>query len=395
MVYNSNNMLYKKIKRTKIFIFCLLISLIAIEVASDELSQQDLYILNGLQDIANYNFQSAQENFMQLYKLDTENPAPYFYFAYQILRMKDYYSEEDYQNVLKYLNYAESLADKTLAKKPDDVNSLFYKAASNALKAFVEGFKGSWWESAQAGKEMRSYSNKLLQVDPNNIDALYFLGTYNYFADILPSVQKFIRKLLFIPGGDKDKGLSQLQKAAESGRYTKIEAMQNLLLIYTYFEKNCDSAQPYAFSLIKQFPNNPYFKLVLSHCYYRQQKWDHCTAALSNIPKKYSYLKQQDHAPLFYEIEYWLARCYLHKSEFEKAFNLLNDIINEHPTKPSWLYQWSLLSTAQAYDLLNDNENALLYYNKVLSIKDYRNAHSRVKWRLKNNKPLPLAYTDY
>lgn len=362
---------------------------------NQDTAQEEAYIIDGLQNIANFQFKQAHIDFVNLYKLNNKNPSSYFYFAWLLAKMQYYYSPNDYENIFKYLDYAESLADKSLQKNQKDITSLFYKASSNALRSFIEGRRNSWWDSTKFGKEMRKYALKILEIDPNHTDALYFLGTYNYFADILPAVQKFVKTLLFIPSGNKKNGLKQLQTAAESGFYTKIEAAQTLLLIYTYFENDCEKAEPYAISLIKQFPNNPYYKLLLTHCYYKKQKWDLCTNILSDTPIKFNYLKNSSNAPLLYEIEYRLARCYMHQSQFEKSIMLLTDLTNERPEQPPWLYQWSLLSLAQVYDLTNDEENALLHYNKALSLNDYKGAHSKIKWRLKNNKPLPLYITDY
>lgn len=357
--------------------------------------EEEAYIIDGLHNIANFQFQEAHIDFKNLYKVNNKNPAPYFYFAWLLTKMQYYPSPKDYENIFKYLDYAELLADKSIQKNQKDITSLFYKTASNALRSFMEGYRNSWWDSAKSGKEMRKYALKILEIDPNNADALYFLGTYNYFADILPASQKLFRILLFIPGGNKKNGLKQIQIAAENGCYTKIEATQTLLLIYIHFQQNCEEAKPYAISLIKQFPNNPYFKFLLTYCHYKEQKWNLCTDILSDIPIKFNYLKKSGYAALLYEIEYRLARCYMHQDQFEKSIMLLTDLINERPTQPLWLYQWSLLSLAQAYDLSNDEENALLYYNKAISLPDYKNAHSKIKWRLKYNKPLPLYITDY
>ncbi len=360
-----------------------------------EVCMPDQCIIDGIKSMANFKFNEAHKKFYNLYVLDSNHPSSFFYIAFLKTKMSEYYLENNNLNIIQYLNYAESLADKLLSKNSKDIDALFYKTAINALKAYSEGYKSSWWNSAQYGKEMRKYSLKILEIEPKNKDALYFIGTYNYFADIIPAIQKFIRLLLFIPGGNKKIGLEQLQIAAEEGHYTKIEAMQTLLLIYTYFEKDYIKAENYALQLIHQFPDNPFYKLVLSNCYYREKKWESCSSVLSKINNKYNHLKKRGQAAIIYEAEYWLARCYLHQYNFETSIQILNNIINEHPSKPAWLYQWSILSLAQAYDMLNYEENALIYYYKVLTIKDHRNAHAKVKWRLKNNKTLPLFYTDY
>ncbi len=63
-------------------------------------------------------------------------------------------------------------------------------------------------------------------------DALFGLGTYNYVADTVPSYVKGLRALLFLPKGNREKGLAQLAAAAEGSRTFGLEARTFLLTIY-------------------------------------------------------------------------------------------------------------------------------------------------------------------
>jgi len=63
-------------------------------------------------------------------------------------------------------------------------------------------------------------------------DAYFGLGTYNYMADALPGFVKGLRALLFIPPGNKARGLEQLETAARESRFFAFEARVLLVTIY-------------------------------------------------------------------------------------------------------------------------------------------------------------------
>jgi len=63
-------------------------------------------------------------------------------------------------------------------------------------------------------------------------DARFGLGTYNYVADTVPSYVKGLRALLFLPKGNRELGLRQLEETATGSRYFALEARTLLITIY-------------------------------------------------------------------------------------------------------------------------------------------------------------------
>ncbi len=382
-------------KKKNIFILIIMFVLKENLFLASQQNNINTYILEGIKETSNFEFEKGHSYFHKIYLEDKNNPASYFYFAWLLSRMQDYYAKKDYNEIIRYLNYANSLADKRIKKNEKDVEALFYKAAINGLTAYIEGLKESWWNVAMRGKEMRNYAKRILEIQPDNPDALYFIGFYDYFADTLPSIQKFFRTLLFIPGGNKKRGLEELQIASQQGYFTKLEADRTLLIIYIFYEKNCIEGQKLAYSLIEKFPKNPFFRYSLSKCFYYEQQWQLSADALKELPSQYSYLKRYGPSPLIYEIEYWLARSYLHLNQYQDATNYFLEILSEKPEDPPWLIQWTYISLGQAYDLQGDTEKAISSFKKALKIKNYKQAHSKILKRIERNELLSLYETDY
>ena len=80
-------------------------------------------------------------------------------------------------------------------------------------------------------------AKRLLESDtlsaPAASDALFGLGTYNYVADTVPSYVKGLRALLFLPKGNREKGLEQLENAASGSRSFAVESRILLMTIYS------------------------------------------------------------------------------------------------------------------------------------------------------------------
>jgi len=83
----------------------------------------------------------------------------------------------------------------------------------------------------EAKKAKRSLESASI-AGPDATDARFGLGTYNYVADTVPSYVKGLRALLFLPKGNRNLGLRQLEEAATGSRYFALEARTLLITIY-------------------------------------------------------------------------------------------------------------------------------------------------------------------
>ena len=73
--------------------------------------------------------------------------------------------------------------------------------------------------------------------DPTLTDAHFGIGLYHYYADVVPAPLKVLRFLLLLPGGDREKGLREMQQARERGQLLRGEAdFQNRVLSAMRFQ---------------------------------------------------------------------------------------------------------------------------------------------------------------
>jgi tetratricopeptide (TPR) repeat protein len=154
-----------------------------------------------------------------------------------------------------------------LEEDPNDPRGLFYVGTVHFFQAQVHRRRLAYWSAV---KELRAARDLLEQVVNKRSDAweaYVGLGGYNYFMDALPAYGKILRWLLFLPRGNRERGLEQLQMARNHSLLLGPVAQNILLVAYSTHEKTPGRAEGLALSLRREFPNNPWFHLNPGYLY--------------------------------------------------------------------------------------------------------------------------------
>jgi tetratricopeptide (TPR) repeat protein len=236
--------------------------------------------LEGINQMMNGDLESAIATFQRVQKEDPDSPLGYLLEA-DATWWKIYYTTANlidpdvfdvvYADTTPDDSHFENLLRTTIEKakariraKQNIGRSYLYEGMAYALEARLDGLRAKDLPTARAGKKMRALLLLALEHDPHLTDAYAGIGLYNYFVDTLPSIVKMLRFLIGLPGGSREEGLQQLQKAAEHGEYTRAEAQFYLAKDFTrrnemQFEKSLQLFQ----ELAREFPENPFWKLMV------------------------------------------------------------------------------------------------------------------------------------
>jgi hypothetical protein len=95
-------------------------------------------------------------------------------------------------------------------------------------------------------------------------DALFGLGLYDYYADVLPRVVKILRFLARMPAGNRVRGLARVEEATRTATLHQSEAVAQLYEIYAFYEKQPDKALAHISTLRKRYPGSPLWALKLA-----------------------------------------------------------------------------------------------------------------------------------
>ncbi len=121
-------------------------------------------------------------------------------------------------------------ADWRLGKNPNDVDALYARAWARALEctylAMVQRGFGAGFRLAMKAKDD---DVRVLQIDPDYVDAKLVVGVYEYVVGALPWPFKLLIGFAGITGS-KSKGLEMLNDAGRRGVITSVEARTTIAL---------------------------------------------------------------------------------------------------------------------------------------------------------------------
>ena len=135
----------------------------------------------------------------------------------------------------------------------------FYLAGSYGPLVQWRALRGQRLAAARDGNRIREALERALQLDPALDDAHFGIGLYHYYADVAPAAAKILRWLLFLPGGDRVKGLQEMLQARQRGALLRGEADYQLHLIYLWYEHDTQRALELLQDLDARYSGNPLF----------------------------------------------------------------------------------------------------------------------------------------
>jgi tetratricopeptide (TPR) repeat protein len=151
-------------------------------------------------------------------------------------------------------------ADSRLSKNPNDVDALYARGWTRALRctyvAMVQRGFGSGFRLATKAKDD---TEKVLQLDPDYVDAKLVVGVYEYVVGALPLPFKFLIGFAGITGS-KSKGLELLHDAGQRGVMTSVEA-RTVIALFLRREGRYKEAIEIVRGLKEQYPRDYLFWL--------------------------------------------------------------------------------------------------------------------------------------
>jgi tetratricopeptide (TPR) repeat protein len=355
------------------------------EARFDSLAQK------GISQVYNLEFEAAEQTFHDLTALQPSHPAGYFFFAmvdwWKI--MIDLDNEEYDDRFLGQLDRVVAMCDSMLDLNAGDVTAIFFKGGAIGFQGRLRFHRDDYLGAANAGRKALPLVQTASTLEPNNDDILLGTGIYHYYAEVIPDQFPIARPLLlFIPPGDKKKGLEELNAAAERGKYASAEATYFLLQIYFFYEKDFTSALALSTKLHRRYPNNMLFHRYVGRCQTMLANWAQSREVFGEIVARVRRGERGYTPTVEREAEYYLGVAWM-------AFGMPDEALLHYyrcdelsrsldRRESSGFMAMANLKIGNIYDLQLKRDQAIQQYNKVLSLKDYRGSHDQAEVYLKN-----------
>ncbi len=346
-------------------------------------SDADSLVLHGVEQLFNLRYDSADASFKEVVAQYPKHPAGYFFRA-----MVDWWriavdpDDERWDGAFRAkLQRTIDLCDTLLDSNEFDIQALFFKGGAIGYLGEIDAYREQWLAAAQQGKAGLDILDRVSALAPTNYDVMLGMGLYNYYAEKIPEEYPFVKPLLmFFPPGSKTLGLQQLRAAAAKARYAKYEAMYQLLRVYYSYEKDFANALVLAKQLAAQFPDNVLFERYLGRSYVQAGlgfQWD---STWRDVIAKVHAGRAGYTPAAAREAHYYVSLYAMNRGLYEDA--LANLYICDSLSRPldtdgpSGFMVLANLRIGMIYDLQHKHDYAVMQYEKVLSWKDYADAHA-------------------
>jgi hypothetical protein len=348
---------------------------------------------DALNDLYNFKFEKAEQQFRWFKQKYPWHPLPYF-----LLGLSEWWKimpnarETKYDDrFLAYMDSSITVAEHLFKKNPEyRIESSFFLAAAYGFKGrlYADEERKDWLKAAAEGKAALKYMEICREQNNLSPELLFGDALYNYFREWVPENYKSLKPIFwFFRKGDKKLGLQQLKEVSYNAFYTRTEAMVWYMRIMAGYENNNTQAFQVAEYLHQTFPDNPYF-----HRYYARMLY-----ATGNYPELENQSKQIlariDSGQIGYEgvsgryATFFLGQMYDFKRKWDDAkkyYEMSVKYSEEVHATTSGYYLYSLVALGEICEKQKDREGAKRYFTKVKKIAGRKNeAYKDAKQRLK------------
>jgi tetratricopeptide (TPR) repeat protein len=151
-------------------------------------------------------------------------------------------------------------ADWRVSQNPNDVDALFARGWVRSLRcAYIAMVERGFASGFRLAGKAKDDCARVLQIDPDYVDAKLVVGVYNYVVGALPLPFKFLIGFAGITGS-KNKGMEMLWDDAKRGPSTNVEA-RTVITLFLRREGKYKEAIDVVAGLEKEYPRDYLFCL--------------------------------------------------------------------------------------------------------------------------------------
>jgi tetratricopeptide (TPR) repeat protein len=280
-----------------------------------------------------------------------------------------------------------SAAEAWTRQEPRRAEAWFYLSGAYAPLTQWQALRGQHLAAARNGNRIRIALEKATQLDPQLHDAYFGIGMYHYWADVAPVAAKLLRVMLFLPGGDRKKGLREMLSARDEGVLLAGEADFQLHWLYLWFEKDPTQALKLIRSLDERYPTNPIFLQRVAEIE-RDYHHDHGASAAAWEMLLTRAQKGQVEITGIAEARarLGLAHELIDLAQPERAVTLLTSVIESRTTVPYAAQSVAQFDLGVAYNRIGRRDLATAAYNAAIAAAprdDPSDVRSRARQALK------------
>jgi hypothetical protein len=267
------------------------------------------------------------------------------------------------ERIKQLVERAEGLEEERLKANPNNVEALYARGVTRAQFALYTALvERAWFSALRNAVGARHDHERVLELDPNYVDAKLVVGTHNYVMGSLPWSVKAAVALVGL-SGTKERGLEYLRQVAESSGENSVDA-KVVLSLFLRRERRYEEARVLMHDLGLRYPRNYLFPLEEANLL---RAGGHTQEAAAAYRRIWQNGRAGRYGSLHYEMAAWGLGELLRSEKDYAAAAAAFELVTEAPEPDPETLQKANLSAGEMYDLLQKRDLAMKKYQIVLA----------------------------
>jgi TolA-binding protein len=265
--------------------------------------------------------------------------------------------------IKQLVDRAESLEEEELKANPNNVDALYARGVTRAqFSLYTALVERAWFSALRNAVGARRDHERVLELNPNYLDAKLVVGAHNYVVGSLPWSVKVAVAMVGL-SGTKEKGLQYLHEVADGSGENSVDA-KVVLALFLRREHRYDESRAFMHDLAARYPRNYLFPLEEANLL---RSGGHAEEAAAAYRKVWQNGRNGVYGALHYEISAWgLGELLRGQKDYRGAavaYEQVGEVSNPDPE----MLQKANLAAGEMYDLLQQRDLAMKKYQIVLA----------------------------
>lgn len=267
------------------------------------------------------------------------------------------------EQIKNLVRRAQAIEDKQLKANSNDINALYCRGVTRAQFSVYTGLiERAWFSALRNAVGARHDHERVLELDPNYVDAKLVVGTHNYVVGNLPWSVKVAATLAGL-SGSKEKGLAYLRDVARSDTENSVDA-KVVLTLFLRREHEYDEALGYMRDLTARYPHNHLFPTEVANLERAAGRLPEAEAMYRRV---WQNGREGKYGNLHYELAAWGLGELLRSKKDLTGAAAAYELVNAAPNPDPDILQKANLAAGEMYDLLQKRDLAMKRYETVLA----------------------------
>lgn len=258
---------------------------------------------------------------------------------------------------------AQAIEEEQLKANPNDVNALYCRGVTRAQFAVYTGLiERAWFSGLRNAVGARHDHERVLELDPQYVDAKMIVGIHNYVVGNLPWSVKVAAAIAGL-SGSKEKGLAYLREVAK-GNGENVNDAKVMLTLFLRREHNYSDALGYMQDLAAKYPHNHLFPTEVANLQRAAGRLDEAEASYRKV---WQMGHDGKYDALHYETAAWGLGELLRSKKDLAGAAAAYELVNQAPRPDPDTLQKANLAAGQMYDLMQKRDLAMKKYEIVVA----------------------------